>query len=328
MAHRTAPPPWEGPANHHLVISNLSKRGLTAGRGCPSHSPCKRNGANMAKINGIAAIDTLIGFRGASNIPVLTGVPDAARANPVGYLFTSSPKPLDVDDPEAAVAETIAKMDAHGIERGMASLSMPATLLALRKHPDRFIASLPVDGNNGMAAVESIQRAVDEFGIKAVTTFPAGVTPQLPIDHKRWYPIYAKCCELDLAVFITTGIPGPRVPMRAQHVELLDEVCYDFPDLRIVMRHGGEPWTDLAVKLMLRWPNLYYSTSAFAPKHYPKAIIDYANSRGAGKIIFAGYYPFGLEMERVFSELEGVPFKDEVWPLFLRENALKALSIF
>ncbi len=35
------------------------------------------------------------------------------------------------------------------------------------------------------------------------------------------------------------------------------------------------------VKLMLKWPNLYYSTSAFAPKHYPKAIIDYANSRGA-----------------------------------------------
>jgi len=28
--------------------------------------------------------------------------------------------------------------------------------------------------------------------------------------------------------------------------------------------HGCEPWADLAVKLMLKWPNLYYSTSAFA----------------------------------------------------------------
>ena len=57
------------------------------------------------------------------------------------------------------------------------------------------------------------------------------------------------------------------------------------------MRHGAEPWVDLAVKLLLKWPNLYYSTSAFAPKHYPKAIIDFANTRGADKVIYAGYFP-------------------------------------
>ena len=42
------------------------------------------------------------------------------------------------------------------------------------------------------------------------------------------------------------------------------------------------------MKLMLKWPGLHYSTSAFAPKHYPKAIIDYANTRGADKIMYAG----------------------------------------
>ena len=281
----------------------------------------------MAPTDGIGIIDTLIGFRGRSNIPTLAGVREAARADPIGYLFKSAPAPMAEDDPEAAIAETLEKMDRFGIERGMVSLSMPATALAIRRHPDRFVASLTVDGNDGMAAIDAIKRGVEEFDIKGVGTFPAGVSPQLPIDHKRWYPIYAKCCELELPVFIPTGIPGPRVPMRAQHVELLDEVCYDFPELRIVMRHGGEPWTDLAVKLMLRWPNLYYSTSAFAPKHYPKPIIDYANGRGAGKIIYDGYYPFGLELDRIFSELRDVPLKDEVWPLFLRENALKVLKI-
>ena len=29
---------------------------------------------------------------------------------------------------------------------------------------------------------------------------------------------------------------------------------YDFPELVFVMRHGTEPWVDLAVKLMLKWP--------------------------------------------------------------------------
>ena len=58
-------------------------------------------------------------------------------------------------------------------------------------------------------------------------------------------------------------------------------------------RHGCEPWTDLAVKLLLKWPNLYYSTTAFAPKYYPKEIIDFANTRGADKVIFSGYFPAG-----------------------------------
>jgi predicted TIM-barrel fold metal-dependent hydrolase len=84
---------------------------------------------------------------------------------------------------------------------------------------------------------------------------------------------------------------------------------------------------ELAMKLMLKWPNLYYSTSAFAPKHYPKAIVDYANSRGADKVMYAGYFPAGLSYDRIFEELPKVPFKDEVWPKFLRENAKKVLKL-
>src|SRR5207249_6006 len=84
------------------------------------------------------------------------------------------------------------------------------------------------------------------------------------------------------------------------NVELIDEVCWFFPELRIVMRHGAEPWDALAVKLMLKWPNLYYSTSAFAPKFYPKTIIDFANTRGAHKVMYAGYFPMGLSLERIF----------------------------
>jgi predicted TIM-barrel fold metal-dependent hydrolase len=110
-------------------------------------------------------------------------------------------------------------------------------------------------------------------------------------------------------------------------VELLDEVCWFYPELKVVMRHGGEPWEDLAVKLMLKYPNLYYSTSAFAPKHYPKAVIDYANTRGADKVMYAGYFPAGLSLDRIFSELQDVPFKDEVWPKFLRENAKRVFKL-
>jgi predicted TIM-barrel fold metal-dependent hydrolase len=178
-----------------------------------------------------------------------------------------------------------------------------------------------------MEEVRRVKRLHKEFGVKSVSVFPAGTCPQVAINDARMYPLYAACCELDIPIALNVGVPGPRISMQTQKVEHLDEVCWFFPELKIVMRHGAEPWEDLAVKLMLKYPNLYYSTSAFAPKHYPKAIIDYANSRGADKIIYAGYFPMGLSLDRIFSDMETVPFKENVWPKFLRENALKVFNL-
>ncbi|MFZ4432274.1 MAG: amidohydrolase family protein [Microthrixaceae bacterium] len=244
---------------------------------------------------------------------------------PVEYMFKDVPKAAQgIDDP---VAHTLALMDHYGIDVAMIGAGGERGARALGDHPDRFVASIGVDPNEGMGAVEQIVRAHETMDLRAVVGFPAGCNPQVPINDKRWYPVYAKCCELQIPIFMCVGVPGPRVPMACQKVELLDEVCWFFPELTIVMRHGAEPWEELAVKLMFKWPNLYYSTSAFAPKYYPQAIIDYANTRGADKVMYAGYFPMGLTLERIFSELPNVPLKDEVWPKFLRENAARVLGI-
>jgi predicted TIM-barrel fold metal-dependent hydrolase len=275
-------------------------------------------------------VDTLIGFRQTRNVPPIAALREADKQDlhPHGYMFKDIPAELKAEaDPAASIAETLGKMDKFGIEYGLVSLTDRQTPQALREHPDRFVGLLAVDGNKGMDQVRAMVRAKEEYDIRAVAIFPAGVSPQLPINDKHWYPIYAKCVELDLAAFIAVGVPGPRVPMLPQYVGWLDEVCYDFPELKIVMRHGAEPWEELAVKLMLKWPNLHYSTSGFAPKYIPKAIIDYANSRGAEKLIYAGYFPFGLELERIFGELEALPLKEDVWPRFLSGNARRVLNL-
>ena len=252
---------------------------------------------------------------------------------PAQYMFKDIPPDL----PEGAdpVVAALDAMDRHGIERAMLGVGRggdddrerSGVHRALAQHPDRFIGSWAVDPNHGMTAVRDLVKAYETLGIRAATAFPAGCSPQVPINDKRFYPLYAKCVELDIPIFICTGVPGPRVPMACQKTELLDEVCWFFPDLKVVMRHGAEPWEELAVKLMLKWPNLYYSTSAFAPRYYPQAIVDFANSRGADKVMYAGYFPMGLSLDRIFAELPDVPFKDDVWPRFLRENALRVLGL-
>jgi predicted TIM-barrel fold metal-dependent hydrolase len=249
---------------------------------------------------------------------------------PAQYMFKHIPwVPDDLEGDDAYIGWTLAQMDAHGIERAMVGVDDENTLVqaALRRHPDRFFASYHANPNKGMEEVRSIVRMKEAYDIKAVTAFPSGLCPQVPIDDKRWYPIYAKCVELDLPFCCCVGVPGPRLPMSPQKVERIDEVCWFFPELKFVMRHGAEPWTELAVKLMLKYPNLSYMTSAFAPKYYPKAIVDYANSRGADRIMYAGYFPMGLSLERIFREMKDVPFKDEVWPKFLRENAVRVFGL-
>jgi predicted TIM-barrel fold metal-dependent hydrolase len=245
---------------------------------------------------------------------------------PAQYMFKDIPTPRKSSD---YVGITLDEMDKYGIEKAMIGVDFhnQEAKRALKEHPARFFGSYEVNPNLGMEGVRDLQRMVEEFGVKAASAFPSGCCPQVPINDKRFYPIYAKCVELDIPICVCAGVPGPRLPMAPQEVALIDEVCWFFPELKFVTRHGCEPWTELAVKLMLKWPNLYYSTSAFAPKHYPKAIIDYANTRGADKVMYAGYFPMGLSLERIFRDMKDVPFKDHVWPKFLRENAVRVFRL-
>ena len=245
---------------------------------------------------------------------------------PAQYMFKDIPQ---IEDQKDYVQYAIAEMDKWGIEQAMLGISGPnsTNLEACRTYPDRFFPSYGANPNNGMEEVRKIRKLHKEHGLKAVTGFPSGLCPQVPLNDKKYYPIYATCVELDIPICLCVGVPGPRIPMEPQKVEHIDEVCWFFPELKFVMRHGGEPWVDLAVKLMLKYPNLYYSTSAFAPKHYPKSIIHYANTRGAGKIMYAGYFPMGLSLERIFTDMQNVPFKDHVWPKFLRENATRVFKL-
>ena len=245
---------------------------------------------------------------------------------PAQYLFKDIPKLGSGAD---YVRFLIGEMDRFGIDVALVGCADGAAgaAAARRDFPQRFIFDFPANPNLGMDVVRRVRRLHAEFGIKSVSVFPCGLNPQVPINDKKMYPLYAVCSELGLPVLVNVGVPGPRVPMEAQKVEHVDEVCWFFPELKFVMRHGGEPWEGLAVKLMLKYPNLYYSTSAFAPRHYPKAIIDYANTRGADKIMYAGYYPMGLSLERIFRELAEVPLRDEVWPQFLSGNARRVFGI-
>lgn len=280
----------------------------------------------------VGVVDLMIGFPSANAAAhydylraLAKDVESQTMEFPAEYMFKQVPNYL----PEGAdpIEVCLGQMDKFNVAKGLIGATSKVGQRALREHPDRFVGSLEIDPNDISGAVRLIREYKDQWGIKAVTTFPAGCSPQVPVSDRRYYPIYQTCIDLDIPIIVNAGIPGPRVPAACQDVMHFDQVCYDFPELRIVMRHGAEPWEELAVKLMLKWPGLHYMTSGFAPKYYPKAVIDYANTRGSDKIMYAGYYPMGLSLERIFTELPDVQLRDEVWPKFLRDNAVRVFNL-
>lgn len=245
---------------------------------------------------------------------------------PAQYMFKGIPDLSGVTD---FTAYTFDLMDRFNIRVAMMGFHEGSATTAdvARRFRDRVLFELPIDPNDGVEEVRRIRRLHRDHVLDALSFFPSGANPQVPINDKRMYPIYSLCCELDLPIMVNVGVPGPRVPMAPQHVELIDEVCWFFPELKFVMRHGAEPWERLACKLMLKYPNLYYSTSAFAPRHYPKAVIDFANTRGSNQVMYAGYFPSGLSLERIFTELADVPLRPDVWPKFLGGNAARLFKV-
>jgi predicted TIM-barrel fold metal-dependent hydrolase len=288
----------------------------------------------MAIPDGLGIIDTMIGFPHPDMAETYRFITDQVRDReskedfvmPAQYLFGDIPEAglTDVEDP---VALTLSEMDRYGVAVGVVGIGDGIGDRAVAEHPDRFVGQVNVDPTDPVAAVRSIRDAVATHGVTSVGWFPAGCNPPIPINDKKAYPVYATCVELGLPIFVCAGVPGPRLPFASQHVELIDEVCYDFPELVFVTRHGCEPWVDLVVKLLLKWPNLYYSTSAFAPKHYPGAILDYARTRGADKVLYGGYFPMGLSLERLTRELGELTLPDEVLAKVARHNAARVLGI-
>jgi predicted TIM-barrel fold metal-dependent hydrolase len=83
-----------------------------------------------------------------------------------------------------------------------------------------------------------------------------------PLDDKRLWPFYEKCCELDIAITVHTGMSYvvPQ-PSKHTHPDTLDQVLLDFPELKVIAYHMAWPHTTELIGLAGKHKNLYISMS-------------------------------------------------------------------
>jgi uncharacterized protein len=224
------------------------------------------------------------------------------------------------------LGELLDEMDEQGVRRAILMDNLAKPSVTARKfvedRPDRF--ALAIGGFNLLRPMPSLK----EFGalVKDLPIAYAVVGPsfwgdgQYPPSDAVYYPLYTKCAELELPLCINTGLPGPPIPGEAQNPIHLDRVCVRFPELKLCMIHGADPWWDVAIRLLIKYNNLRLMTSAWSPKRLPESLLHYMRTRGPNKVIYGSDWPV-LRMRRVIPEARALDLPAEVLDNYLYNNA-------
>ena len=222
--------------------------------------------------------------------------------------------------------ELLENMDANGVRRAVLMTRLGAVDDRAQRYaaaePDRF--ALAVGGLNllkPMKALRGLESFVHDNPVAYTVVGPSFWGDGMyPPGDAVYYPLYTKCCELDLPLCMNTGLPGPPIPGEVQNPIHLDRVCVRFPELRLCMIHGADPWWDVAIRLMLKYRNLRLMTSAWSPKRLPESLLHFMRTRGTDRILFASDFPV-LSMERCLGEAAALDLPDDVRSAWLHDNA-------
>ena len=222
--------------------------------------------------------------------------------------------------------ELLDEMDSMGVERCvlMTNMQNPSkrVLSFVDERPDRFHIGL--GGHNLLRPMENLRRLESFFADHQVAYTVVGPSfwgdgMYAPSDAV-YYPLYTKCCELELPLCMNTGLPGPPIPGEVQNPIHLDRVCVRFPELNLCMMHGADPWWDVAIRLMIKYANLRLMTSAWSPRHLPESLLHFMSTRGKGRVMFASDSPV-LSITRCIKEAAALELAPEVLDAYLYQNA-------
>jgi predicted TIM-barrel fold metal-dependent hydrolase len=273
-------------------------------------------------------------------------------AEMLGYLRVFYKQPPTVEafrELSKSIALTeeqmLAALDAAGIERtlitgfdektsvGMTWVANEPIADLAGRHPERLIPFAGIDVRAGMAGVRAVDHWIRERGFKGVSLRPFMIG--LPADDRHYYPIYAKCADLRVPVSIHSSANWSTVRRNdLGHPEHLEQVAMDFPELTIIMSHGGYPWVLEAVLAVWKHPNLYLELAAHRPKYFAEPgtgwepLLRFGQTTIADKVLFGtGSFLLGRAPADLVREFRALPVKPAVMEQWLYGNAARLLGL-
>ena len=265
--------------------------------------------------------------------------PEEVAAGQTGFdaAFMAQVRMPDAMRAGVGMDEYLRMMDAAGVEhslliavragdprmRGSFEIPYAQVVRWCDAHPDRFSGLAGVDPTRGIAQLKELDHAVNDLGFVGAHSYPHWFS--LPPDAAQWYPIYARCAELQIPIMMQVGQnliyqKDVRLPSVARPI-LLDRIAIDFPELTLIGIHIGVPWTDEMIAMAWKHARVFIGIDAYAPKHLPASLLHYMNSYGQDKVLFGTDWPV-IAPGRAVDEMRAHNFRPEAFGKIMRENAL------
>jgi len=174
----------------------------------------------------------------------------------------------------------------------------------VERNPARF---RPVANINPHLHYPVAAELVRQTGLGAVACKIHPVHGGFEAADRMLYPAYSFCEERGIPVIVHCGTSTFSGSVNAYGAPaMLDPVFRDFPDLTVVMAHGGRGWWyDQAAFLALMRPNVWLEVSGLPPTRLP----DYYGKslqRLATKMVFGTDWPGVPGVQRNARDLEKV----------------------
>jgi predicted TIM-barrel fold metal-dependent hydrolase len=155
--------------------------------------------------------------------------------------------------------------------------------------PGRFAALALVDPERGMRGVRATRARLDDPWVVGCYVHTHSWDRRL--DHADYYPYYAACADAGVPVAAQTGTSGGLMASECGRPISIDRPALYFRDTPFVLSHLGWPWSEEAIAMALKFPNVYLGTGAYPPRHWPAAVHDFLRGPGRTKVMFATNFP-------------------------------------
>ena len=185
----------------------------------------------------------------------------------------------------------------HSLVISSRFLNNEYTINLAKRHPQKFSAALTLwRAQNEARAIPKLIQQLTNKEVKAVK-FYLGYRP-INVRDKKWRPIYKSAIKLDKPVIFHTGDTlYETARLKYAHPLVLDDLAVDFPSLKIVIAHFGNPWILDASEIVYKNKNVYADLSAFfagpwTPQpHLLRRVAEAIEHCGPEKLMFGSDYP-------------------------------------
>ncbi len=275
---------------------------------------------------------------GHIDIVVNLFTPEALTAGWTGLdpSFLAKTNMAEADRAGVSIQRYLAKMDAVGIERSLlvavrsgdardlSAFEVPYEHVAeiCASYPERFSGLAGIDPHRGMRQVADLERAVRKYGFVGAHWYPH--RSRLSPSAAKLYPIYAKCCELDVPIMLQVGQnmvydDASRLPSLGRPL-VLDQVAIDFPELHLIGMHIGTPWAEEMISLADKHDNVFIGADAYPARYWPEALVRYAEGDGRDKVLFGSGWPV-VDPVAAVQGVKILNFQPEIEAKLMRDNA-------